>query len=164
MPALPNERHEIFALHIAKGWSRTKAAIEAGWKATTATGVGSRLARTPEVEARVQELRVLLDEERTKAVLASELPTREFVLKELCATYSQAKHEQNVMGQYRGLELIGKELGMFVTRVDARVESPLAGLSAAALLALQAALAEAVTGDAGGRPVLEGEAVEAEAA
>jgi hypothetical protein len=53
MPQLPNRRHEVFAQFLAEGFSQSRAYAAANFAPNTANA--SRLARTPAIEARVQE-------------------------------------------------------------------------------------------------------------
>jgi hypothetical protein len=54
MPQLPNMRQERYAQALARGLTRHKAYLEAGYRGNR--GCASRLARTPEVKARVETL------------------------------------------------------------------------------------------------------------
>lgn len=107
MPILPNPRHEAFAQALAKGKSADEAYQMAGFKPDR--GNASRLTANDSVQARVAELqgmaadRVVVD--------------RQWVLTKLIenATNTQAS---NPGASNKALELIGKELGMFVDRSE----------------------------------------------
>lgn len=125
MPVLGNQRHELFAQAVAKGASATAAYREAGYEASghAAESNASRLLRKAEVAGRVAELQGRAAE---KAVL-----TRQWVLERLVENANRAMQATAVKdadggstGEYRyegsvanrALELLGKELGMFVDR------------------------------------------------
>lgn len=57
MPLLPNPRHEVFAQHLAEGFSQNHAYCMARYAPNTANA--SRLARSCAIAARVQELMAL---------------------------------------------------------------------------------------------------------
>lgn len=141
MPILENERFEAFAQHLARGKSKTQAALDAGYPRASASAQGCRISQRANVQQRVLELRELLDQERTRALVAVEMPTREFVLRKLVGLHDRAEKAGNGTLEARVLELIGKEIGMFVTRVEANVNNPLAGLAPEAVIALSRFLA-----------------------
>lgn len=145
------EKYEAFALAVAKGRSFTQACLDAGYALSTAPNLGSRLHRRPEIAARIAEHRKRLDEQRAKAITKAEMPTREEVLKRLLRAAIRAEEEGNLMAELRALELTGKELGMFVQRLEATVTSPLAALSSEQLAVLSSVLA---------MPMIEGQAIE----
>lgn len=133
-------RFEQFAWCMARGMTARAAAIQAGWAETGAHAAGYRAQRRPEVIKRIREIRLSLETERDRAVREYELPTRKKVLEDLVSVCDVAKKQQNLTAHLRALELIGKELGMFVQRSEVRVENPLASLSAEGLLQLAALL------------------------
>lgn len=122
MPVLDNQRHEAFAQALAQGKSATEAYELAGFKPSRHHA--SRLATKGNVQARVAELqgmaadRVVVD--------------RAWVLSKLHENVERAMQNQPVMaggeatGEYKydgsvankALELLGKELGMFVDRSE----------------------------------------------
>jgi len=55
MPTLPNPAHETFAYHLSKGMKQKKAYVMAGYTANDSAA--SRLAASPAVQARVEELK-----------------------------------------------------------------------------------------------------------
>lgn len=130
------DKLEKFAQGIARGMTLTAAGIAAGWSEHTASAAAHRASKRPEVQARVAEIRVSLDAARAEAMVAVEMPTREQVLRQLLEACEVAKRGGQLQQQLRAIELIGKELGMFVQRSSVEVSSPLAALSAEALLAL----------------------------
>ncbi|WKV16985.1 terminase small subunit [Microcystis phage MJing1] len=140
MPMLANSRYEAVAQGLARGKSQTQAALDAGYSMGSAAGQGCRIAARPEVQARIMELREKLEEQRSTALAKVEMPTRKKVLEELVQAQDAAKQQGNLQAQLRALELLGKELGMFIQRSEVRVESPLEGLNAGDLAGLLAAL------------------------
>ncbi len=75
---------------------------------------------------------------RVRTLQVGQQPTREWVLAELALNVEEAKAKGDRAAINRSLELIGREIGMFVERkVDIR--SPLEGLSADQLMARSSA-------------------------
>ncbi len=104
MPILRNQRHERFAQEIARGLAACRAYEAAGYKPND--GSAGRLHRNAQVLARVRELQ---GEAAELAVL-----DRAFVLSRLMRN---ADHEEGHVAN-KALELLGKELGMFVDRSE----------------------------------------------
>jgi len=59
MPILENPKHEEFALRLARGEKQGEAYVKAGYSPNK--GAASRLATTPRLQDRVEELRVAID-------------------------------------------------------------------------------------------------------
>jgi phage terminase small subunit len=136
MPVLKNPKYEAFALAWARGGSQIDAYVQAGFKHEKKNA--ARLARRPEVFARYEELRADLLKTEAKVVervtekLADEIVvTRQWVLDKLVENVERAMQARAVLGpegeptgEYkydgavanRALELLGKELGMFIER------------------------------------------------
>jgi phage terminase small subunit len=112
MPPLDNSRHEKFAQGLAQGMSASEAYRQAGYEAKGgAAEVGaSRLIRNDKVTARVAEL-------KERAAVAVSL-SREWVLEQLIDNVSKAKSTADYAPANKALELLGKELGMFVDRSE----------------------------------------------
>lgn len=110
MPALKNTRHEAFAQGLAKGLTADAAYEEAGFRPHR--GNAARLRANENVQRRVKEL---TEKAAEKAVV-----TRAWVLEMLaknareCAGNDEAL--RNPAASNKALELLGKELGMFVDR------------------------------------------------
>lgn len=106
MPVLSNQKHEAYAQALAKGKSATEAMREAGYSDPRNS---SRLTKNDEIAARVAELqgmaadRVVVD--------------REWVLAKLIENAKDTQ-KSNPAASNKALELIGKELGMFVERSE----------------------------------------------
>lgn len=132
MPTLPNARHERFAQELATGKSAAESYETAGFKPNRHNA--ATLARGQHILDRVSE--ILSERERmhgqstAKAVEKMAL-TKEWVIANLMENAQRAlQHEAvkdsegNTIGEYRydgsvanrALELLGKELGMFIDR------------------------------------------------
>jgi phage terminase small subunit len=143
---LKNQKHEIFALQIAEGKTATEAALVAGYSEKTARAQGSRLLTKADIVDRVNELRARVNEKAASSAAVSKAWVIAH-LKENAERSMQAvpvvDKNGNETGEYiwnpnaanRSLELIGKELGMFVERKRITIED-LRELSTEELLAL----------------------------
>lgn len=107
MPVLDNPRHEAFAQHLARGMSADEAHTKAGFSANR--GNASRLKANESVMARVAELKAMTAE---RVVV-----DREWVLAKLIENATNTQ-ESNPNASNKALELLGKELGMFVERTE----------------------------------------------
>jgi hypothetical protein len=152
VPALPNERWERFCELRAQGIRQGQAAEMVGFKHPDVEA--ARLIKRPDVQKRIAEIQPMVDAKRSELMTSMVMPTRAEVLNELWATVKEAKTAQDRPSTLRGLELIGKELGMFVQRADIKVSSPLDGLNAEMLRRFLAAV-EVEDGD---DQAIEGEA------
>ncbi|SDR25218.1 hypothetical protein SAMN05519103_01504 [Rhizobiales bacterium GAS113] len=128
MPALKNHRYERFAQERARGKTLTDAWERAG--GTRGHRYASRLSRRPDIIQRVEEIKSGAVE-RAAGALAID---RQWVIQRLVENVERAMQLEPVMrggiatGEYRyhagaalrALELIGKELGMFVERSETR--------------------------------------------
>ena len=112
MPVLSDPRHERFAELVASGRTPADAYVAAGYKERTAYTCGPRLLKRPEVRDRVHELR----QTAAQVSVTRSALNREFVLGELMDNALKAKQDQQWASSNRALELLGKELGMFVDR------------------------------------------------
>lgn len=132
MPAL-NPKHELFAQELAKGKSADEAYQLAGYKANR--GNAATLKQNQSILDRVSELlaeRESIHAQATADAIKSTGLTKEWVLQTLQenvaramqATPVKTDNEGAAIGEYkyegsvanRALELLGKELGMFVER------------------------------------------------
>lgn len=107
MPVLPNQRHERFAHALANGKTADEAYQLAGFKPNR--GNATRLKANESIAGRVAELQAMTAE---RVVV-----DREWVLTKLIenATNNQGA---NPNASNKALELIGKEIGMFVDRTE----------------------------------------------
>jgi len=111
---LKNSRHEAFASHVAKGISHTEAAKLAGYAEGSAHVTGCRLLKNAKVLSRIQELKGRVTEQ---TVTTSGI-TKAWVISKLRENAEQGMKEGQRTPAIRALELIGKELGMFVDRKE----------------------------------------------
>lgn len=126
MAILNNPRHERFAQGLAAGKSQAEAYQEAGYRPSESNA--STLRSNQKVSARIAELQ--------ERAAASVQVSREWVLERLVENANRAMqaaavkdNEGNPIGEYkyegnvanRALELVGKELGMFVERSEVKI-------------------------------------------
>lgn len=132
MPVLENAQHEIFAQEIVRGTSQRCAYKAAGYKVKSdaaADANASRLLSTAKVAARVQELQEFISDRTVEKAAVS----KAWVIAKLVENVERAMTAEpvrdaqgNPTGEYRyngsvanrALELIGKEQGMFVEKVE----------------------------------------------
>jgi hypothetical protein len=135
---LKNSKHEHFAGLVAKGVSATEAAVTAGFSQRRAVVTASELLARPDVKARIAELNVIIAERVTEKTGVD----KAWVLNQLVEVVSMGKaaepvrdaqgeptgeYKQNLAAANKALELIGKELAMFVDRSEVRT-GPLDGV------------------------------------
>ena len=132
---------EQFCLFVAQGHVPTVAARNAGYK--WPEKVSSQMMAQGAVKRRIAEMSERVDVEKAKDIVRVASPTREWVLRELMGNVETAKLASDRGAVNKGLELVGREIGMFVARTMA-IESPLQRLPADKLLALLAIVEEAV--------------------
>lgn len=124
MPALENPKHERFAQELAKGKSQAEAYLLAGYAASEPHA--SRLASNGKVEGRVAEI---LERAATRAeVSKSWVMERLMRNAQMClgeeplvvpvseGTEPVAEYRRDPAAANTALQLLGKELGMFVDR------------------------------------------------
>jgi len=139
--ALRSARREQFCLFVAQGNLPVPAARKAGFK--SADKVASQMMKQDAVKRRIAEMAERVDVEKAKEIVRVASPTREWVLRELMGNVETAKLASDRGAVNKGLELVGREIGMFVQR-SMQIESPLQRLPADKLLALLAIVEEAV--------------------
>lgn len=122
MGRLSNDKHEAFAQALAKGTSAFEAMKEAGYRPDR--GNASRLTANDSIRTRVAELQ---ERAATNVVIS-----REWVIERLVENVNRAmqaveiRNQDGGTGEYKydgsvankALELLGKELGMFVERSE----------------------------------------------
>lgn len=121
MPRLANERHELYALHRAKGFSPSKAGIAAGFASGSSTV--SELEKSPEVMARVDELIAEIAERREGQKIAAREAaqivgqmtgySKAWVIEKLAEVAQLAAGDGDYKAANESLKLIGDEFGMF---------------------------------------------------
>lgn len=132
MPVLKNPRHERFAQELAAGKSAAEAYELAGYKPNR--GNAASLKQDQSISTRVAELlqeRAEMHAQATAEAVQRISLTKEWVLERLIENAERALQarqvkdsEGNPTGEYkydgavanRALELLGKELGMFIDR------------------------------------------------
>jgi phage terminase small subunit len=127
MPVLPNAKQERFAQEVAKGKSATEAYLIAGYNGDD--GNASRM--LAKVNHRVMEI----TGKAAEAAMESVALTKEWVIKKLVQNVNRAMQVEAIKdskgietGEYRydgsvankALELLGKEIGMFIDRKEIR--------------------------------------------
>jgi phage terminase small subunit len=131
MAALLNQKHEQFAQKVAGGMSATQAYIECGYSEKGAAGSASQLQNNPKVAKRIGELKEAIAKVATKhsgidkAWVMQKLVE---ITKMGMAAEPVTDEEGNPIGEYKqnlaaankSVELIGKELGMFIDRKEIR--------------------------------------------
>lgn len=135
MPTLDNPKHERFAQELAKGKSAEEAHGVAGYKASRSGA--SQLKQNINISNRVAELlteRESIHGQATASAIKQTGLTKEWVIETLKENVARAMQATPVktdddgeaIGEYayqgsvanRALELLGKELGMFVDRKE----------------------------------------------
>jgi phage terminase small subunit len=130
---LTNPKYEIFAQKVAEGLSHTEAAKSAGYAAGSAHVTACRVLRNANVAARIEELKASISQMAVQTAgiskawvmqrlreNAQRAMTAEPVLDREGAPTGEYTYQGNVAN--RALELIGKELGMFVDRKRISIE------------------------------------------
>ncbi len=117
MAALVNPRHERFAHAIANGEGTRQAYESAGYKPSSGSVQSAhRLMKHPRVKTRIEALREMIS---AKSVVSASVD-RDWVMGNLRLTVDRGMQPDaetyNPTVATRALELIGKELGMFVER------------------------------------------------
>lgn len=107
MPVLRNARHEAFAQALAKGKTADEAYQLAGFKPNR--GNASTLKAKQNIAERIIELKQMVAE---RVVV-----DREWVLARLIEN-AQHTQKSNPSASNQALQLIGKEIGMFVERTE----------------------------------------------
>ncbi len=114
MGVLSNPKHEAFAQALSKGINCSEAYKNAGFKENATNGY--RLKNNEEIQARIDEI-MTKNEERfgrieTQAINAAAID-KAWVMKRMVR---EAENAERASERVRALELVGKELNMFVNR------------------------------------------------
>lgn len=148
MGILTNKRHELFAQYIVQGVGQPQAYVKAGYSGgSQVASCASRLYRNVQIQARIAQLQgnIVQVAVQTAGIDKAWVMAR---LQENISRSMQAEpvrdSDGNAIGEYaynasaanRALELIGKELGMFVDRKDITVRKPISEMTEAELLQL----------------------------
>ncbi|RJP45455.1 hypothetical protein C4587_00730 [Candidatus Parcubacteria bacterium] len=143
MGVLKNPRWERFAQELAKGKTADAAYEQVGFKKNRHNA--ARLAREEHIRTRVAELLAERDEMARKATeKAAEALSidRQWVMSRLIENAQAASAAEDYGPSNKALELLGKELGMFIDRKQIDIDGELRSLSDAQLVALLAGGAE----------------------
>lgn len=137
MPVLHNPRHERFAQEAASGKGPSDAYRAAGFETKNAKSISvsaSRLLAQPSIQGRIQEIllaREAIHAQSTALAVEKAGLTKQWVIDRLVENVERAMQAEEVKaandvgtGEYqyngavanRALELLGKELGMFIDR------------------------------------------------
>lgn len=132
MAVLPNAKHERFAQELANGKTATEAYVAAGYKANR--GNAATLKQDQSISNRVAEIlaeRENIHAQATADAIEKTGLTKEWIIERLVENANRAMQATPVkdaggetIGEYtyqgnvanKALELLGKELGMFVDR------------------------------------------------
>ncbi len=118
---LPNERHELYAKHRARGMIPSKAGIAAGY--ASGSSQVAELEKSPDVIARIEELmeqtRLRKEQDRAAAMEAAQIvgqlsgTSKAWVLQKLAENAQLAMQNDDYKAANEALKLIGDEFGMF---------------------------------------------------
>ncbi len=129
MPPLKNPRHEAYAQRRARGATQGAAAVEAGFSEHTGRTTGSKIEKRQSVRVRIEELRALADRRRavqarrqSKDITDVLAMDKVWVLDRLRKVFGKAMDMGQLAAANRALELIGKELRMFVDRKSVTID------------------------------------------
>lgn len=149
---LSNARHEHFAQLIAGGEDVSRAYEIAGYKGAGAAQSGRRLAKNAQIARRIAQLRASVEQPSRERAIEKAAVNKAWVLAnltkiaEMGMTATPVKdrygkpigeYKTNLAAANRALELVGKELGMFVERHEDVTKTALDGLSRDELKALR---------------------------
>lgn len=112
---LVDQKHEAFAHSVAAGHSLSESARRAGFSKSSAHNSGSRLAKRPDVRARINELLSAQAAENAGPGVAS----REWIISEVIETHRLAREEANHAVSKQCLELLAKLQGHLAERKQA---------------------------------------------
>jgi len=143
MSTLKNPKHERFAQQLAAGRSQVEAYELAGFAGSPRRNASNTLARNPPIGQRVAELmqeRSRIEQDATKIAARKVAVDKAWVMEKLVNVVTQCLPSEagatrsallgdatsdrprrvNPAGATRALELLGRELGMFVERRETR--------------------------------------------
>ena len=121
MAILSNPKHELFAQELAKGTSCGEAYVAAGYRANR--GNAATLKAQQIISKRVVELQehsVLLCTRATEKAAEALSIDKEWIMRSLQEDRLMARQNGQLAPAIRALELLGKELGMFIERSENR--------------------------------------------
>jgi hypothetical protein len=112
MPELANRRHELFARSLAAGVPSLRAYEAAGYKPNN--GSPYRLQENIRIKQRASELM----QETAERALPKFTLTRAWIVEQLIENITIAKQNNDLGPANKAIELLGKELGMFIDRKE----------------------------------------------
>ncbi len=114
MPALKKPKYEHSAQALAQGLNQTQAAVQAGFAETDAPSRGCKLARRPEIQARVKELgpRIAKQAEITTNI------SKAWVIEKLCKTMESAQADKQWSTVAKIIIDIAKVSGVYVDKQE----------------------------------------------
>lgn len=135
MPRLKNKKHEKFSQFLAVGYNKAQAYIAAGFKPNRSNA--SSLSQDPLIINRVKELKdqkFLLENEGDEVAIQNQKVEshdvdKKWVMQQLIGNAKSCMAGNQRSAANRALELIGKELGMFIDRSEVHTTGDLAKLS-----------------------------------
>lgn len=166
---LKNAKHEHFAQLVSNGENLTRAYVLAGYSENGAVQSARRLLTNAQICERIAHLRAIKEQEHAasvKQVVKDAAIDKAWVMSQLVENVRMAKQaepvldqEGNPVGEYKqninaankALELLGKEIGMFVDRKEVR-SGPLDGMAPEDLKALEDALNRILGRDGAAEP------------
>jgi hypothetical protein len=128
VPVLKNERHELFCQALIQGKSRNDAYVIAGYRPSRPNS--STLANSEHVRRRIEELQGRAAEIASNVAGINTGVSKAWVLEGLRQNAIKGLMEEKASSvANRALELVGKELGMFLERVETGKPGDFAHLS-----------------------------------
>jgi hypothetical protein len=131
MPQLSNTRHERFCVLVTEGKNAAAAYEEAGYRRND--GNAHALRHREDISARINDL---LAERQKQTAEATQIAveraglTKEWVIRGLIQNAEKAlKAKEGSPVANRALELLGKELGMFIDRAEISQTNEFGGMS-----------------------------------
>lgn len=104
MPALANDKHELFANEFVKDLNATQAAARCGYSEKTAKQQGSRLLTNADISKRIDELK-LERSERTKIDV-------DYVLKRATMMHEECWNRDDAKNAIAALKLVGDHVNV----------------------------------------------------
>lgn len=171
MPVLMNPKHERFAQNIAAGMNATEAYKNAGYGDVTRSSghvASGRLRGREDVKERIREIlgeREIVVKQSTARAVERVALSKEFVLEALITNVRKSLQMEPILDKNgteifryegsvanRALELLGRELGMFIDRKEIGTPGEFANLDANSVKLL---IAQRLGLDGAGNPSFE---------
>lgn len=133
---LKNSKHEHFAQLVSKGEKASRAYVTAGYSKAGAEQSANRLLKNADIQTRIAQLRAAIEQPSRERAIEKAAVDKAWVLHNLTQIVKMGmavepvRDEQgNELGELKAanlpaankaLELVGKELGMFIDRKEIR--------------------------------------------